>query len=114
MLLLSRFNWHNRVGAFRGAVWLHVLVILADRGVSLGGREDNADIRAWIDRFGSLGHGAASYDQWLNNARPRDSSGQPRIFYRGVLLDVHEWSEASAGCSSTMTDILGALFKGWT
>ena len=84
------------------------------RGVSLGGREDNADIRAWIDRFGSLGHGAASYDQWLNNARPRDSSGQPRIFYRGVLLDVHEWSEASAGCSSTMTDILGALFKGWT
>ena len=82
------------------------------RGVSLGGREDNADIRAWIDRFGSLGHGAASYDQWLNNARPRDATGQPRAFHRGVLLDVHEWSEASAGCSSTITDIFGALFKG--
>ena len=29
MQLLSRFNWHSRAGAFRGAVWLHVLVILA-------------------------------------------------------------------------------------
>ncbi len=80
------------------------------RGVPLGGREDNADIRAWIDRFGSLGHGAASYDQWISNAKPRDSTGQPRAFHGGQLLDVRE-DESSPGCTSTVTDILGALFK---
>ena len=80
------------------------------RGVSLGGREDNADIRAWIDRFGSLGHGVASYDQWLNNAKPRDYTGQPRVFHGGQLLDVRA-DESSPGCPSIVTDILGALFK---
>lgn len=82
------------------------------RGVSLGGRADNADIRAWIDRFGSLGHGAASYDQWINNAKPRDSSGQPRAFHGGVLLDVRDESEIPTGCSITMIDTLGSFFKG--
>ena len=67
---------------------------------------------AWIDRFGSLGHGAASYDQWLNNAKPRDATGQPRAFHGGVLLDARDDSEASTGCSSTMIDMLGAVFKG--
>ena len=76
------------------------------RGVSLGGREDNADIRAWIDRFGSLGHGAASYDQWLNNAKPRDATGQPRAFHDGVLLDVGKVGEDSEACSSTLIDML--------
>ena len=82
------------------------------RGVSLGGREDNADIRVWIDRFGSLGHGAASYDQWISNAKPRDDTGQPRIFYRGMLLDGRGGNGASAGCIPIMADILGAA-RGW-
>ena len=82
------------------------------RGVSLGGREDNADIRAWIDRFGSLGHGVASYDQWLDNAKPRDSTGQPRAFHGGVILDAREEHTASAGCSPSEMGILGALFNG--
>ena len=37
------------------------------RGVALGDREDNAYIRAWIDRYGTLGHGVNSYDHWLSN-----------------------------------------------
>ena len=82
------------------------------RGVSLGGREDNADIRAWIDRFGSLGHGVASYDQWLDNAKPRDSTGQPRAFHGGVILDAREEHTVSAGCSPSEMGILGALSNG--
>ena len=82
------------------------------RGVSLGGREDNADIRAWIDRFGSLGHGAASYDQWISNAKPRDSTGQPRAFHDGVLLDVGKVGEESKACSSTLIDMLVDSLQG--
>ena len=82
------------------------------RGVSLGGRDDTADIRAWIDRFGSLGHGVASYDQWLDNAKPRDATGQPRAFHDGVLLDAHHDSEAATGCSSTMIDMLMDSLQG--
>ncbi len=43
----------------------------------LGGRPDTADIRAWIDRYGSLGHGSASYDHWWRTGRPRDKAGHP-------------------------------------
>ncbi len=81
------------------------------RGVALGDREDNADIRAWIDRFGSLGHGAASYDEWISGAKPRDAAGQPRAFHHGVLLDAPETNEASVGCSAAVMDTLGAFFK---
>ena len=42
------------------------------RGVALGGREDNADLRAWIDQFGTLGHGENSYDHWVSIGKPRD------------------------------------------
>ncbi len=47
------------------------------RGIALGDREDNADLRAWIDRFGTLGHGARSYDHWVSIGKPRDAAGQP-------------------------------------
>ena len=39
------------------------------RGVVLGDREDNADLREWIDRFGTLGHGENSYDHWVEQRR---------------------------------------------
>ena len=47
------------------------------RGVALGDREDNADLRGWIDRFGTLGHGENSYDQWVSHGKSRDAAGQP-------------------------------------
>lgn len=43
------------------------------RGVALGGREDNADIRSWIDAFGALGHGVSSYDHWVSIGKPRNA-----------------------------------------
>ena len=49
------------------------------RGVALGDREDNADLRAWIDRFGTLGHGENSYDHWVSAGKPRDTAEYPAI-----------------------------------
>ena len=49
------------------------------RGVALGDREDSADLRAWVDRFGSLGHGENSYDHWVSRGKPRDAAGQPSL-----------------------------------
>ncbi len=39
------------------------------RGVALGDREDNADLRAWIDQHGGLGHGSTGYDHWVGQRR---------------------------------------------
>jgi len=47
------------------------------RGVALGGRQDSPDLRAYIDAFGTLGHGAGSYDTWTTAGRPRDAAGAP-------------------------------------
>ena len=47
------------------------------RGVALGNRENDSDLRAWIDTYGSLGHGRLSYDNWVRNGKPRDSDGKP-------------------------------------
>ena len=43
------------------------------RGVALGDREDNADLRAWIDWLGALGHGENSYDHWVSIGKPRNA-----------------------------------------
>ena len=73
-------------------------------GAVLGGRECNADLRSWIDRFGSLGHGENSYDHWVSLGKPRDGADQPSLlqgWYRKGFEDsllrlersgVHEWT----------------------
>ena len=70
----------------------------------LGGRECNADLRSWIDRFGSIGHGENSYDHWVSLGKPRDGADQPSLlqgWYRKGFEDsllrlerssVHEWT----------------------
>ncbi len=62
----------------------------AYRGVALGGREDNAEIREWIDQMGTLGHGENSYDHWVSLGKPRDTAKYPTILQeseRRVLTD---------------------------
>ena len=56
------------------------------RGVALGGREDNIDIRAWIDNFGTLGQGRQSFDHWVRTGKPRDPSGIPLTDSLAVAL----------------------------
>ena len=51
----------------------------AYRGVALGGREDNIDLRGWIDRYGTLGHGESSYDRWVSLGKPRGTASYPAI-----------------------------------
>ena len=45
-------------------------------GVNLGGRELNADLKQWIDKVGSLGHGNESYDTWVGAGKPTEFAGQ--------------------------------------
>lgn len=56
------------------------------RGVALGGRRADADLRAWIDAYGTLGHGRSSYDHWLRIGRPRDAAGKPLTDSLAVAL----------------------------
>ena len=42
--------------------------------IVLGDREANADLRTWIDRFGTLGHSENSYDHWVSIGKPRNAA----------------------------------------